>query len=77
MALTILDDRMISDQTWHTARWRPEAAADGGGAWVCDRLPGRLLDRNAAITAMTLSEWEAQGRGHDPHAANWRDELGI
>jgi hypothetical protein len=36
----IRDDVMDSSETAHTARWSPDAAADGGGAWVCSRLPG-------------------------------------
>jgi hypothetical protein len=77
VALRITDERMVSDTTYHTAEWRPDAAADGTGAWVSSRVPGRLLDRNAAVTALTLAEFEATGQGDSPHAAGWRAELGI
>jgi hypothetical protein len=59
MAITITDDRMTSDQTCHTAWSSQYAAADGRGAWIVSWLPLRLLDRNQAITAMTLAEWVA------------------
>jgi hypothetical protein len=77
MAITIGDTLMTSDQTSHTAGWREHAAADGGGAWVTTRCPGRLLTRNQAITSMVLAEHEAAGNGDSPHAAGWRRELGI
>ena len=77
MAIRITEDRMTSSVTWHTADYRP-APGDGTPAgWVCDRVPGRRLTRNEAITAMTLSAWEAEGRAADPHCAGWRAELGI
>lgn len=56
MAITITDERMTSDQTCHKARHSPYAAADGQGAWIVSWLPLRLLDRNQAITALTLAE---------------------
>lgn len=51
MTLHITDDAITSDETRHTA-----APAAGPCAWEVSWLPGRLLDRNAAITAMTLGE---------------------
>ena len=70
---------MTSDLTATWASFRPHAAADGRGAWVCSdpRLAGRLLDRNSAITAMTLAEHEAAGNGGDVFAAGWKAELRI
>lgn len=32
------------------------AAADGKGAWIVSDRPGRLLNRNQAITALTVTE---------------------
>lgn len=52
MTLHITDDAITSDETRHTARLLPL----GRGAWEVSWLPGRLLDRNTAITAMTLGE---------------------
>ncbi len=77
MAVRIGDTEMTSDLTPHTCRWRPHAAADGGGAWVATLCPGRLLSRDEATTAMCLAEAEATGRGRTPQAAQWRRELAI
>jgi hypothetical protein len=60
MALTITDDEMTSDLTPATARFSPNAAADGTGAWTVSYLYGRLLTRKEAITAMTIAEEEAK-----------------
>jgi hypothetical protein len=75
VALRITDDLMTSDQTRHSAQWRPAAAANGRGAWVCTRIPARLLDRNSAITAMSLAELEAAGDAGGPLGDCWRAEL--
>jgi hypothetical protein len=45
-------------------------------------LPGRVLDRNAAITAMTLADTAAEpgmNRGHRlwPFIEGWAEELGL
>lgn len=53
MALTITDKIMRSDATPHTAELHHFEAGD---AWRVSWLPRRLMDRNAAITAMTLAE---------------------
>jgi hypothetical protein len=37
-----------------TARYSPDAAADGKGAWIVSGLPHRLFSRDQAITAMVL-----------------------
>jgi len=74
----ISDSEMSSDQTRHTAR-----TADGG--WTVSWLPGRVLTRDQAITAMTIAEvvamheWTIDG-GADPiwlHVDSWAAELGI
>lgn len=56
MALAITSDQMTSDLTSHTAHYSQHAAANGQGAWIVSWLPLRLLDRNRAITAMTIAE---------------------
>ena len=57
MATKITDTEMSSDQTRHTAAVVPGAVIEGGPtAWSVTWLPGRLLLRNQAITAMTIAE---------------------
>jgi hypothetical protein len=53
--LTINDTAMTSDQTAHTARHAPER-----NGWEVPWLPGQTLDRNTAITAMTLADTTAE-----------------
>ena len=77
MTLTINDTAMTSDQSPHTAR---HAAAENG--WEVSWLPGRILDRNSAITAMVLADTSADQRvreGHRlwPHIQGWAAELGL
>ena len=52
MTVTITDATMTSDQTAHAARLAPRQSAPVEVSW----LPGRALDRNSAITAMTLAD---------------------
>jgi hypothetical protein len=52
MTLTINDTMMTSDQTAHTARQAPSREH----LWEVSWLPGRVLDRNSAITAMVLAD---------------------
>ena len=52
MTLTINDTTMTSDQTAHTARQAPGRQH----LWEVSWLPGRVLDRNSAITAMVLAD---------------------
>jgi hypothetical protein len=78
MALTILDDSISSDRTWHTARLVP----GGDLLWEVSWLPGRSLDRNSAITAMVLADVTAHGEvnaGHRLriHVEGWAAELGL
>jgi hypothetical protein len=77
MSLTIDDTTMTSDQTAHTARQSPS-----GHRWEVSWLPGRLLDRNTAITAMTLADTTAERDLHEghrlwPHVQSWAEELGL
>jgi hypothetical protein len=77
MTLTIDDTTMTSDQSAHTARQAP--SRNGGEvSW----LPGQTLDRNTAITAMTLAETAAETGLHEghrlwPHIQGWADEPGL
>ena len=78
MTLTIRDDSISSDHTRHTARLAPGSEH----AWQVSWLPGRLIDRNTAITAMTLAEVAAMddvNPGHRlwPHIEGWTAELGL
>jgi hypothetical protein len=77
MSLTITDTTMTSDQTAHTARHAP-----GGHGWEVSWLPGQILDRNTAITAMTLADTAAEPDLHEghrlwPHIRGWAAELGL
>jgi len=78
MTLTIYDTTMTSDQTAHTARLAP----GGQHLWEVSWLPGRALDRNSAITAMTLAGLASE-RGLDeqhhlwPFIQGWAAELGL
>jgi hypothetical protein len=78
----ITDTEMTSDLTPHTARFDPDAAAVGSGAWIVSWLPQRLLTRNQAITAMTLAEAVAAhpaspGSQWWPFIQGWAAELGV
>ena len=77
MTLIINDTSMTSDHTAHTA-WQ---APDKNG-WEVSWLPGQILDRNSAITAMTLADAAAErdlGEGNRlwPHIQSWAGELGL
>ena len=77
MTLRITGTAMTSDQSAHTAR--PAPGRDG---WEVSWLPGQALDRNTAITAMTLAEAAAEpglAEGHRlwPHIQGWAEELGL
>ena len=78
MTLTINDATMTSDQTAHTARQAPGREH----LWEVSWLPGRALDRNSAITAMTLADLTT-GRDLDerhqlwPFIQGWAAELGL
>jgi hypothetical protein len=77
MALTITDTAMTSDQTAHTAQHAP-----GRNGWEVSWLPGQLLDRNTAITAMVLADTAAErdlAEEHRlwPRIQSWAEELGL
>ena len=77
MTLTITDTTMTSDQSAHTARHAP-----GRNGWEVSWLPGQTLDRNTAITAMTLADTTTEpglDEGHRlwPHIQSWAQELGL
>lgn len=86
MSTKITDTEMTSDQTRHTASVVPGAVIEGGPtAWGVSWLPGRLLLRDQAITAMTLAE-VISARADDLadttnrlwlHVNGWAAELGI
>jgi hypothetical protein len=78
MTLTIRDDSISSDHTMHTARLAPGHER----AWHVSWLPGRLMDRNTAITAMVLADAVGPGDVHTghgiwPHIEGWAGELGL
>jgi hypothetical protein len=78
MTLFIRDDNISSDATRHTGRLVPGHEH----AWQVSWLPGRLMDRNTAITAMTLAEVVATDEakpGHRLwfHVEGWAAELGL
>lgn len=79
MSIRITDTEMVSNKTRHVARFYPDAAADGRGAWVVSWVPLRLLNRNQAITAMTIAEFAADGLTPEdrrwPHVQAWTAEL--
>ena len=81
MGIKIDNNSMRSDETAHTA-----THAQGGGiardVWRVSWLPGHLLTRNEAITAMTLAE-AIDGTAVTtedkiwPHITGWAAELGM
>jgi hypothetical protein len=78
MSLTINDDTMTSDQSPHTARQAPGHRH----GWEVTWLPGQVLDRDTAITAMILADIAATGDiGPDhrlwPAVQSWSAEVGL
>jgi len=78
MTLTITDTTMTSDQTTHVARQAPGPQR----GWEVSWLPGQILNRNTAITAMSLAETAGAGDlrpGHRlwPTIESWSAELGL
>src|ERR1700727_3149384 len=77
MTLRINDTTMTSDQSAHTARHAPDR-----NGWEVSWLPGQTLDRNTAITAMTLADTAAGQDLHEghqlwPHICSWAEEVGL
>jgi hypothetical protein len=69
---------MTSDQTAHTARLAPGSQHQ----WEVSWLPGRALDRNSAITPMTLADIAGEpdlNKQHHlwPFIQDWAAELGL
>jgi hypothetical protein len=78
MTLTINDATITSDQNPHTARQAPGRPHE----WEVSWLPGQVLDRNSAITAMVLADVAGSSdlhQGHRiwPHIQSWAAELGL
>ena len=78
MSLTINDATMTSDQSPHTARQAPGHRH----GWEVSWLPGQVLDRDTAITAMILADIAATGDigpGHRlwPAVQSWSAEVGL
>ncbi len=78
MTLIFQDDSISSDRTGHTAHLAPGHER----TWHVSWLPGRLMDRNSAITAMVLADVIGTGEvdaGHRlwPHIEGWAAELGL
>jgi hypothetical protein len=77
MTLTINDTTMTSDHSDCTARHAPDR-----NGWEVSWLPGQLLDRHTAITAMTLAGTAAERDLHDrhrlwPQIQSWAAEVGL
>jgi hypothetical protein len=77
MTLTINDTTMTSDLSAHTVRRSPDR-----NGWEVSWLPGRLMDRNASITAMVLADAAGTGQlhaGHHlwPHVQGWAAQLDL
>jgi len=78
VALTINDATMTSDQTAHTAQQAPGPQP----GWEVSWFPGQLLDRNTAITAMTVADIVGEHDIHEGHRLwppiqSWAAELGL
>jgi hypothetical protein len=78
MTLTINDTTMTSDQTGHTAR----LTSGSLHLWEVSWLPGRVLDRNSAITAMVLADHAREPDLNERHRLwpfieGWAAELAL
>jgi hypothetical protein len=78
MTLILNDTTMTSDQTAHTARLAPGSQH----LWEVSWLPGRALDRNSAITAMTIADLTSEPGLNEHHQLwpfiqGWAAELGL
>ena len=76
MTVTINDTTMTSDQTAQTVRQVPT-----GHRCEVSWLPGHLLDRNAATTAISLADIAAERGLHEghrlrSHIQGWAAQLG-
>jgi hypothetical protein len=68
MALTITDTQITSSEVGETAYQRD-------GLWFVTGWPGRAMDRNQAITAMTISEEQARPEPNRLLLASLENEL--
>jgi hypothetical protein len=80
--MEIGNDLMTSTKTQHVARWSPDAAADGQGAWRVSWLPLRLLTQDQAVTALSMAEQVAEGHARIgdpawPQFETWAKELHV
>ena len=78
MTIIINDTTMTSDQTPHTARRAPGSQH----LWEASWLPGRLLNRNSAITAMVLADHAGDRDLNERHRLwpfieSWAAEHGL
>ena len=78
MTLIINDTTMTSDQTAHTARLTPGSQH----LWEVSWLPGQALDRNSAITAISLADHVGEADLNEQHhlwpfIQGWAAELGL
>src|SRR5437660_12894644 len=78
MSLTINDAAMTSDQSPHTARQAPGHRH----GWEVSWLPGQVLDRDTAITAMILADIAVTGDIHPDHrlwpaVQSWSAEVAL
>nr|WP_042182584.1 hypothetical protein [Kibdelosporangium sp. MJ126-NF4] len=64
MALSFTANTIASDLTPHTARQL-------GAHWLASLVPDRWLDRNGAITAMTIAETVGQSPDIAPGDRDW------
>lgn len=68
------DFLMMSDST-------PARCIRTPDGWAVSWIPGRWLDRNGAITSITIAEFIAEGvtPGHRlwPHVLSWLAEIGL
>jgi hypothetical protein len=73
MALTITDEKMTSDRSRHYAKYR--------GWWSVSWMPSRMLTREQAITALSLSEAVekhlAPGSPEWQQCSEWAADLGL
>lgn len=79
MTLSITDDRITSDVTPHVADRHPSPVPSEHG-WIVSWLPGRVLGRNLAISAMMIAELAVSIDGDEERRLRVNDlahELGM
>jgi|ERR1700733_14395875 len=78
MTITCTESTMVSDSLPSvSARFSPDAAADGEGAWVVSWIPARLFTRDQARTAMVLAQHVAEGHGRNAYTEAWAAVLHL